>query len=163
MSLLSEEGGWLVNPLKKDQNCRQCNILNTKLGTVTINHCQLQEVLVNKHEFYISHLCTLDGGANIPYLGEQLKYCTPPTEPSFLPWGFSSSMPYQYPRTRIGDLKSIYTISKAVILLYNPKSRWFHIFTNDGDDERSSLSFQMIKLGKLRNEQEKHFTSLIAE
>lgn len=88
-----------------------------------MNHCKLQKGLVEKHKFHFSHLCTLDGGANIPYLGEQLKYCTPPTEPSFLPWGFSSSIPYQYPRTRILDFKSLCILPKMVMLLYKPNAR----------------------------------------
>lgn len=44
-----------------------------------------------------THLCTRDGGANTPCLGGQLKYLTPPTEPSFLPLGLSSLTPNHKP------------------------------------------------------------------
>lgn len=50
-----------------------------------------------------AHLWTRDGGANTPCLGGQLKYRTPPTEPSFLPLGLSSLIPNHKPaqtRTR---------------------------------------------------------------
>jgi len=53
-----------------------------------------------------THLWTRDGGAKTPCFGGQLKYLTPPTDPSFLPLGLSSSMPNQIPaqaERRTGD------------------------------------------------------------
>lgn len=44
-----------------------------------------------------AHLWTRDGGAKTPCFGGQLKYLTPPTDPSFLPLGLSSSIPNQSP------------------------------------------------------------------
>lgn len=47
-----------------------------------------------------SHLWTRDGGAKTPCLGGQLKYRTPPTDPSFFPPGLSSLMPNQRPASQ---------------------------------------------------------------
>lgn len=44
-----------------------------------------------------THLWTRDGGAKTPCFGGQLKYLTPPTDPSFFPLGLSSLMPNQSP------------------------------------------------------------------
>lgn len=42
-----------------------------------------------------AHLWIRDAGAKTPCFGEQVKYRTPKTEPSCLPVGWSSSIPYQ--------------------------------------------------------------------
>lgn len=47
-----------------------------------------------------SHLWTRDGGAKTPCFGGQLKYRTPPTDPSFFPLGLSSLMPNQRPASQ---------------------------------------------------------------
>lgn len=105
----------------------------------------------------LPHLCTLDGGANIPYLGEQLKYCTPPTEPSFLPCGFSSSIPYHCPGMRMGGFHGICTVAKAAMLLPKPKDGSTISQMTEMRNDRHDRS--AVK-GKVENKQGKRFTKL---
>lgn len=57
-----------------------------------------------------THLWTRDGGAKTPCFGGQLKYLTPPTDPSFLPLGLSSLMPNQSPAQTERQTRKLGTI-----------------------------------------------------
>lgn len=70
-----------------------------------------------------THLWTRDGGANTPCFGGQLKYRTPPTEPSFLPLGLSSLMPNQKPGWTQGQSRNGLKHSHNYTSLTNSKQQ----------------------------------------
>lgn len=90
---------WSSSPENKNKPNGQIEMSCKETYKVTIK----KRMLVKYPLRLWLYLWTREGGANTPYLGRQLKYRTPNTEPSCFPVGWSNSIPNQYPtgtRTR---------------------------------------------------------------